>query len=109
MVKWNEAESLAKDLFCIWKYDEDFEWLKKNWNNFHWVYKDKAENTELKIKLFALANLYYEFCHQAYDITYEILVHDITPDKFPHYHIQKLLKKHNLKLESGQSFRIKSV
>ncbi|MDP2362977.1 MAG: hypothetical protein Q8M94_04305 [Ignavibacteria bacterium] len=101
--KWEEVEYLAKDLFSIWQYGEDLEWLKKNWNKFHWVYKNETEKIELKIKLLTLTNIYYEFCHQAYDMTYEILSEDIVSVEFPFYHIQNLIKKHNVTLETRSS------
>lgn len=97
--RWEEAKILVKSLFWIWKYDEDFEWIEKNWNKFSWAYKNKTELIELKIKLFSLANIYYEFCHEAYDMSLEILTEDIMNDDFPYYHIQKLLKKYNLNVD----------
>lgn len=99
--QWEEAEPLAKSLFCVWKYDEDFEWLKKTWDKFYWPYKNKTQQIESKIKLLALANIYYEFCHEAYGECYEILPEDITNDDFPYYHVQKLLKKYKVSVDES--------
>lgn len=107
--KWEEIEYLAKDLFSIWQNGEDLEWLKKNWNKFNWTYKDETEKIELKIKLLTLINIYYEFCHEAYNMTYEILSDDITVEEFPHYHIHKLLKKHNIILETRSPLHLEVI
>ena len=76
LLEWNHVELVAKDLFNIWPKEKDYLWFKQNYDRFNWFYSTHHEFEKLKIQLCAIANVYYEFCHEAYEF-YTILPDEI--------------------------------
>lgn len=61
---WNKIKSVAEYLL-----GEEDNWLEGNYSVFNWHFKDALELELKKIKVASIANLYYEFCHEAYGYT----------------------------------------
>ncbi len=88
---WEEAKEFAEYFFCVWSEERDLKWLSKNWDKFNWAYGNDLGFHRLKINLITLANIYYEFCHEAYEITYEIILDDIGDFNFSPIIVGQLL------------------
>jgi hypothetical protein len=71
-LEWKKVAPIAKQLFCVWNNELDFDWFRANYARFSWFFNDDLEFERLKVKLCAVANFYYEFCHEAYNITIEL-------------------------------------
>jgi hypothetical protein len=71
-LEWNVIKPIAERLFCVWENGADLDWISQYYYRFNWYYDNDLTLEELKIKVCSIANLYYEFVHEAYYMTYVI-------------------------------------
>lgn len=74
-IQWEEISDMAEPLFRVWTDGREIDWAKKSWlalskRNLT-SYSDQVEQATVIVKLIALADIYREFCQQAFDETYE--------------------------------------
>lgn len=74
-IQWEEISDMAEPLFRVWTDGREIEWAKKSWlalskRNLT-SYSDQVEQAKVILKLIALADIYREFCQQAFDESYE--------------------------------------
>ncbi|OGU41045.1 MAG: hypothetical protein A2315_10855 [Ignavibacteria bacterium RIFOXYB2_FULL_35_12] len=71
-----EYFKLAESYFDVWSDGEDFQWFAETWYKLGWGGSTKLNRERTKIFILTLANIYYEFCHEAYGLCYELLLED---------------------------------
>lgn len=76
IVKWEEIEMHAHELFSIWDNDKCIEWAKMAWQALNEKgltrYTTEYEKQTVFIDLLTLANFYRQFCYHAFDNTNDL-------------------------------------
>jgi hypothetical protein len=74
-ITWIDIHECAEQLFNVWVEQPELRWAQKSWTaleaNGLTSYESEIEKCKVYIRLLVLADLYRQFCHTAYDETYD--------------------------------------
>lgn len=75
LVAWEDLQDAADLPFSIWVDQPELRWAKQAWNSLERAgltsYLDERQRHQVLVRFVALADLYHEFCHLAWDEMYE--------------------------------------
>lgn len=95
---------IAERYFCVQDDGEDLEWFASIWSKLKWGGTTEIRKEKIKIYIITLANIYYEFIHEAYGITYELFIDEdaeffIKEFKISPIRIRELLEEKKIQID----------
>ena len=65
-LNWNDVKDGARNLFKVWCLGSELEWAERAWAMLEKAgltnYSDAVEETRVRVRLLALATIYWDFC-----------------------------------------------
>jgi len=75
LVAWDDLQGAADLAFSIWVDQPELRWAKQAWSSLERAgltsYFNESQRHQVLVRFVALADLYHEFCHLAWDEMYE--------------------------------------
>ena len=91
-LNWNDVKDGAGDLFNVWCLGSELEWAERAWGILETAgltsYRDAVEETCVRVRLLALATLYWDFCRLGkeesfgWDDLYELATESLAIEPF---------------------------